>query len=131
MLIEKLHVDEGDIDTDRVAAMVADQFPVWAGTSLEPVHPAGTDNVMSTLNRHFGVRLPRTRAAARSLERELAHAPRLAPLLPARIPAPVGIGRPAEGYPFTWFISRWIECGNPVPGRQDRAFPANLAVDVP
>lgn len=130
MLIEKLHVDEVDIDTDRVAAMIADQFPVWAGTSLEPVYPAGTDNVMFILNGHFGVRLPRTPGAATSLERELVHAPRLAPMLPALIPAPVGIGRPTESYPFKWFISRWIEGGNPVPGRPDGLFPAALAVDV-
>lgn len=130
MLIEKLHVDEVDIDTDQVAAMVASQFPVWAGKTLEPVYPAGTDNVMFILDRHFAVRLPRTPGAAKSLEKELVYAPRLAPMLPAPIPAPVEIGAPTESYPFKWFIARWIEGSNPVPGQPPGPFPANLPVEV-
>ncbi|PYI68514.1 phosphotransferase [Arthrobacter livingstonensis] len=130
MLIEKLHVDEVDIDTDRVAAMVADQVPAWAGKTLEPVYPAGTDNVMFVLDRHFAVRLPRTPGAAKSLEKELLHAPRLAPMLPAPIPCPVGWGKPTESYPFRWSILRWIEGSNPVPGQAPGLYSANLALDV-
>jgi len=113
MLIEKLHVDEVDIDTDRVAEMVAGQFPQWAGLPVKPVFPAGTDNVMFRLGGRLAVRLPRTPAAALSLEKELKYPPKLRLWLPAPIAYPLESGTPTQWYPFRWSVSTWLEGRNP------------------
>ncbi|ALE05036.1 hypothetical protein AL755_05290 [Arthrobacter sp. ERGS1:01] len=127
MLIEKLHLDEVDIETDAVAHMLARQFPQWSGCPLEPLYPAGTDNVMFNLGGHYAVRLPRTPSAARTLAKELAYPPMLAPLLPAAIPTIVATGVPTGAYPFTWTVSRWIPGRNPLPGHAPDAMPVRLA----
>jgi aminoglycoside phosphotransferase (APT) family kinase protein len=45
---------------------------------------------------------------ARALERECQWLPKLAPHLSLRVPEPVAKGDPADGYPFSWAIYRWI-----------------------
>jgi aminoglycoside phosphotransferase (APT) family kinase protein len=40
---------------------------------------------------------------------ELEYLPRLAPLLPMPIAAPVALGRPDLGYPWTWSVYGWLE----------------------
>ncbi|HEX6702276.1 MAG TPA: phosphotransferase, partial [Gaiellaceae bacterium] len=35
------------------------------------------------------------------------------PLLPVRIPVPLAKGEPAEGYPWTWGVYRWLDGENP------------------
>ena len=37
----------------------------------------------------------------------------LAPALPAEVPVPVALGRPADGYPFGWYVSPWIDGREP------------------
>lgn len=127
MLIEKLHLDEVDIETDAVAHMVAEQFPQGAGWPLHPVYPAGTDNVMFNLGGQFAVRLPRTPSGARMLEKELTYPPRLAPLLPAAIPTAVATGMPNDNYPFKWTVSRWLPGRNPLPGHAPEPVAVQLA----
>ncbi|MGA7206720.1 MAG: aminoglycoside phosphotransferase family protein [Specibacter sp.] len=127
MLIEKLHLDEVDIETDAVARMVSEQFPQWSGRPLAPLYPAGTDNVMFNLDGLFALRLPRTPAAARLLEKELTYPPMLAPLLTADIPMTVATGAPTAGYPFTWAVSRWLPGRNPLPGRAPDSVAVQLA----
>ncbi|MGO4382839.1 aminoglycoside phosphotransferase family protein [Specibacter sp. RAF43] len=126
MLIEKLHADEVDIDTDQVAQMIADQFPRWSGLPLAPVDPAGTDNVMLKLGGSLVIRLPRTPSATKSLEKELIHPPTLRAFLPTAIPCVIETGAPTAGYPFKWSVSRWLKGRNPRPGRASN----DLAVDL-
>jgi aminoglycoside phosphotransferase (APT) family kinase protein len=44
-----------------------------------------------------------------ALERECHWLPKLAPRLPLLVPEPVMQGRPADGYPVSWAIYRWID----------------------
>ncbi|MFD4946560.1 aminoglycoside phosphotransferase family protein [Streptomyces sp. NPDC058239] len=124
----KMHADEPDIDVALVHRLIAGQFPQWAGPAVEPVASAGTSNAMYRLGEDMVVRLPRIAGAARDVEKEHRWLPRLAPLLPAPIPVPLGRGMPAAGYPWHWSVYRWLEGGNPAVGHI--ADPGSLAADL-
>lgn len=59
------------------------------------------------------VRLPHIHWAVESVDREHRWLPWLAPRLPVAIPAPLGMGSPAEGYPWHWSVYRWLDGENP------------------
>ncbi|MFD6890907.1 aminoglycoside phosphotransferase family protein [Streptomyces sp. NPDC059957] len=124
----KMHADEPDIDSALVRRLIAGQFPQWAELPVARVDSAGTSNAMYRLGGDLVVRLPRTPGAAGDVGMEHVWLPRLAPDLPAAIPAPIGMGRPAEGYPWSWSVFGWVPGGNPVPGRI--AEPDLLAKDL-
>jgi aminoglycoside phosphotransferase (APT) family kinase protein len=107
--VVKLHADEPDIDADLVGRLLAAQFPQWAGLPVARDGSAGTDNVMFRLGAELAVRLPRVPMAVGQVHKEQRWLPRLAPELPLAIPAPVGLGAPAEGYPWAWSVYRWLE----------------------
>src|SRR6266700_2356947 len=73
--------------------------------------PIGTRtvNAIYRLGDHLYARLPRVAQWARDLETESHWLPRLAPGLSLRVPEPVVIGRPGDGYPWSWAIYRWID----------------------
>jgi len=73
------------------------------------VQSTGTDNAIYRLGDAFAARLPRRATAAGQIAREAHWLPRLAPLLPLTIPAPLAAGEPDEGYPFAWAVYRWVE----------------------
>ncbi|OUC90111.1 aminoglycoside phosphotransferase family protein [Streptosporangium minutum] len=124
----KMHADEVDIDASLVRRLLAGQFPQWADLPVEPVDSSGTDNAMYRLGEDMAVRLPRIEWAAGGVEREQRWLPRLAPLLPVAIPAPLGKGVPAGGYPWHWSVYRWLDGENPAVGRV--ADPGTLAEDL-
>lgn len=124
----RMHADEPDTDTALVRRLIAGQFPQWAELPVERVDSAGTSNAMYRLGGDLVVRLPRTPGAAGDVGMEHVWLPRLAPDLPTAIPAPIGTGRPAEGYPWSWSVFGWVPGENPVPGRI--AEPDLLAKDL-
>jgi aminoglycoside phosphotransferase (APT) family kinase protein len=104
-----MHDDERAIDVSLVVRLLAAQFPQWAALPIEPVRSPGTDNAIYRLGDDMAVRLPRIEGATGQLEKEHQWLPRLAPLLPLPIPAPLAMGMPAEGYPWRWSVYRWLE----------------------
>jgi aminoglycoside phosphotransferase (APT) family kinase protein len=108
----KMHHDEVDIDTGLVRRLVAAQFPRLASLPVSEVRPAGTVNAIYRLGDELYARLPRLPRYVASLEREWRWLPELAKGLTLRVPEPVALGRPAEEFPFTWVIFRWID-GHP------------------
>lgn len=109
MFAGKMHADEADIDVTLVARLLGAQFPQWADLPIEPVRSAGTDNALYRLGDEMVVRLPRISAATLQLEKEHRWLPKLAPLLPLAIPAPLAKGIPAEGYPWHWSVYQWLD----------------------
>jgi aminoglycoside phosphotransferase (APT) family kinase protein len=107
-----MHADEVDTDVPLVRRLLAAQFPQWADLPIEPVLPRGTDNALYRLGDDMVARLPRTERTSGTLEKERRWLPRLAPLLPLAVPAPLADGMPAEGYPFAWSIYRWLKGEN-------------------
>lgn len=103
-----MHADELDTDEALVRRLLAAQFPRWAALPIEPLPAGGTDNAIYRLGEELSVRLPRRRGARGSFDDEFAWLPKLAPLLPVRIPRPVARGAPGEGYPHEWAVFDWI-----------------------
>jgi aminoglycoside phosphotransferase (APT) family kinase protein len=106
---EKMHADEVETDVSLVRRLLAAQFPQWAELPMEPVRSAGTDNALYRLGDEMVVRLPRIHGAVGQVRKEQEWLPRVAPLLPLAIPAPLVMGTPAEGYPWEWSVYRWLE----------------------
>jgi len=105
----KMHDGEADIDAELVRRLLAAQFPRMAGLPVTPFRSTGTVNAIYRLGDHLYARLPRVAQWARDLETESHWLPRLAPGLSLRVPEPVVIGRPGDGYPWSWAIYRWID----------------------
>jgi len=112
-----------------VRRLVASQFPHWADAPVRPVTRQGHDNRTFRLGDALAVRLPSAARYAAAVEREHAWLPRLAPLLPQPIPEPVGLGRPAEDFPWPWSVNRWLEgvCALDDPPDDRVAFARELA----
>ncbi|GGN87544.1 phosphotransferase [Actinoplanes lobatus] len=123
-----LHEGELAVDESVVRALLADQCPEWAGLSLARAG-AGTENTMYRLGDELLVRLPRTPDRAAPLRKERQWLPRMAPLLPCAIPAPVHAGAPAPVYPSEWAVYRWIDGveASPESVQDWAAFGADLA----
>lgn len=97
------------IDAAFVGRLVAAQFPQWAHLEVRPVEFGGVNNRSFHLGDEMSVRMPRAWSYAAQVDKEQAWLPRLAPQLPLPIPQPLGLGQPAEGYPWRWSIYRWID----------------------
>ncbi len=63
---------------------------------------------MFRLGDDLVVRLPRRAMSAALVEHEHRWLPVLAPGLPLGVPAPVRLGRPALGYPWSWTVCPWL-----------------------
>jgi aminoglycoside phosphotransferase (APT) family kinase protein len=72
----------------------------------------GWDYTIWLVNELWTFRFPRREIAVPGVRREIAVLPELAPLLPIPVPAPVFLGRPAEGFPWPFFGSKLL------PGRE-------------
>lgn len=124
----RMHADEAHIDDELVLRLVAGQFPQWAGLGVSEIPSSGTVNAMYRLGDSLTVRLPRVAGGVSDIEKEFDWLPRLAPLLPVRIPTPVGLGKPAEGYPWPWSVQEWIEGSIAIAGAVQE--PVGLAEDL-
>jgi len=98
-----------DIDAALVERLVAEQFPEWAGLPVHEVDPQGWDNRTYRLGSELSVRLPSAAGYVAAVEKEQRVLPYLAPRLDVRVPEPVGLGTPTDGYPFPWSVRRWID----------------------
>jgi aminoglycoside phosphotransferase (APT) family kinase protein len=103
-----MHDDEVETDAALVRALVAGQFPQWAGLPAALVDSYGTDHDIYRLGDQLAARLPRIAGATAQAAKEAQWLPRLAPHLPLAIPAQLAAGRPAAGYPFTWSVYEWL-----------------------
>jgi aminoglycoside phosphotransferase (APT) family kinase protein len=105
-----MHPDEIATDEALVRRLLAAQFPDWKDLPIEALLAAGTDNAIYRLGDALSVRLPRRLSwADRSLDTEFEWLPKLAPMLPFRVPTPVARGRPGEGYPNEWAVFDWLK----------------------
>jgi len=97
------------VEPDVVRRLVGQQFPQWAGLSVEPVTDGGWDNWTFHLGTTMVVRLPSAGEYAQAVEKEHRWLPRLAPQLPLPIPVPVAKGEPSADYPHPWSVYQWLD----------------------
>jgi aminoglycoside phosphotransferase (APT) family kinase protein len=107
---------EVDISAELVRHLIADQFPQWADLPVHPVDPDGWDNRTFRLGDDMTVRLPSADGYVPQVAKEQHWLPRLAPLLPLPIPAPLALGMPGAAFPRPWSVYRWLEGENPGAG---------------
>ena len=124
----QMHPGMHPIDDDLVRRLIAGRFPQWAGLAVERWPSGGTVNAMYRLGDDMAVRLPLVRGGAEDVAMEQEWLPRLAPLLPTRIPEVLGAGEPAHGYPWPWSVYRWLAGEHPVAGALSE--PMLLAEDL-
>jgi aminoglycoside phosphotransferase (APT) family kinase protein len=114
-----MHDDEVLIDENLVRRLLTAQLPWLADLPLHRVEPWGTDHAIWRIGEDHVVRLPRIHWATRQIDLEARWLPRLAPLLPVALPAPVAVGEPGEGYPYRWAVHRWLPGTDATPHRLD------------
>jgi aminoglycoside phosphotransferase (APT) family kinase protein len=98
-----------DIDTALVRALLAEQFPQWAGLPITPLGEGNSDNVIFRLGSDLVVRLPRPNRARFQVLKEHRWLPVLAPQLPLAVPQPVALGEPSSAYDRHWSVYRWLD----------------------
>lgn len=102
------NTDKIHVDTSLIRRLIATQFPQWADFPIKPIKAGGWDNRTFHLGEYMTVRLPSAVCYAPQVKKEHYWLPKLAPHLPLAIPIPLAMGEPAEGYPWNWSISKWL-----------------------
>lgn len=103
-----MHADDVPTSADQVAALVAAQFPQWAGMPVRAVPEFGTDHCLFRLGDDLVARMPRVAWAADQAQSDARWLPRLAGRVPVDLPVPVAIGEPGGDYPFRWAVVPWL-----------------------
>jgi aminoglycoside phosphotransferase (APT) family kinase protein len=98
---------EVHIDAQLVRALLRAQHPDLACLRIAELD-SGWDNAMFAVGDELAVRLPRRQLGAALIAHEQCWLPQLAAALPLPTPAPLRIGAPACGYPWSWSIVPWL-----------------------
>jgi aminoglycoside phosphotransferase (APT) family kinase protein len=119
MMMTRMRIEPEDvvIDEPLVRRLIAKQFPYWADLPIRLVALSGWDNRTFHLGERMLVRMPSRACYAIQVEKEHRWLPRLAPLLPLPIPAPLAMGEPGEDYPWRWSVYRWLRGETAAPER--------------
>ncbi|MGW7197967.1 aminoglycoside phosphotransferase family protein [Streptomyces chryseus] len=110
------HPGPHPVDDDLVLRLIAEQFPPWAGLTVERYPSGGTVNAMFRLGDAMVVRLPLVKGGVEDVSTERRWLPRLAARLPTAVPEVLGHGKPAENCPWPWSVYRWLAGENPEAG---------------
>lgn len=105
--------DDDVVVSDAIArALIDQQFPEYAGLTLERLRGPGTVNVIFRLGVDLSARFPRRagdrNATRTALQSETERCAEFADRSPFPAPRPVGVGEPGHGYPMAWSIQTWV-----------------------
>jgi aminoglycoside phosphotransferase (APT) family kinase protein len=107
MNLQRMPDAEVAIDASLALALVREQHEDLASLPLIEAGE-GWDNKLFRLGDDLVVRFPRRHASAALIDKEQRWLPLLAPHLPLLVPAPVRVGRPGCGFPWSWSVTRWF-----------------------
>jgi aminoglycoside phosphotransferase (APT) family kinase protein len=110
---DKMHEGEFEISDHLVRGLVQDQCAQWAELPLKRISTSGTDHALFRLRNEYLVRLPRLNGANDNIHKEYEWLPKVACFLKVPISEPLFKGRPTQGYPSFWTVSRWLEGKEP------------------
>ena len=91
-----------------VTRLLRDQAPDLADLHIRTSPSSGSSNWVFRIGEALAIRLPRSDDYVADLVNEVQWLPRLAPLLPAAVPAIVATGRPSETFPRPWAVVSWV-----------------------
>ncbi|NAZ85135.1 aminoglycoside phosphotransferase family protein [Kineococcus indalonis] len=107
-----MHAGQLRVPVGAVRALVAEQFPRWAGLPVRPVRAEGTVNAVFRLGEELGARFPLApgdvRAVREQLRAEAAATRELRGGTRVPVPEPVALGEPGHGYPLPWSVQTWL-----------------------
>ena len=107
-----MHEDQVEVAAETVRAVIADQFPAWAGLDVREVRSAATVNAIFRIGDDLAARFPLRREdpdlLGSRLEAEAAAARELALASTVPTPVPVALGQPGHGYPSPWSVQTWL-----------------------
>lgn len=107
-----MHPGQLTVTIGTVTALVADQFPAWAGLPVRAVKSQGTDNALFRIGDRLTARFPiqpgDPAETLRWLEREADAARTLAGSTRFPTPEPVALGQPGPGFPLPWSVQTWV-----------------------
>jgi aminoglycoside phosphotransferase (APT) family kinase protein len=107
-----MHPGQLTVTTGMVAALVAEQFPAWAGLPVREVQSQGTVNALFRIGDRLAARFPvqpgDPARTLRWLEAEAEAARTLAGRTRFLTPEPAGLGKPGSGYPLPWSVQTWV-----------------------
>jgi len=106
---QRMHVGQVNVDEPVVQGLLQNQFPQWAELPLKPVSSYGTEHSIFQIGDSLAGRFPLLPDAEAAAAVEARWLPRLASLLPCRVPVILAQGRPDLSYPFTWAVSAWLD----------------------
>jgi len=118
-----------EVNEPLVRALIAEQFPQWAGLSVKAVSEGGWDNRTFLVGSELLARLPSGADYEPQVHREQRWLPHLRALLPLEIPEPLALGQPGHGFPWVWSVYRWIPgaTSSSSPPTDKRQFAVDLA----
>jgi aminoglycoside phosphotransferase (APT) family kinase protein len=107
-----MHRNQLTVAAGTVRALVAEQFPDWAGLPIRAVASHGTVNALFRIGDRLAARFPLEPGGVaetrRWLEREADAARELAGRTRFPTPEPVALGEPGHGYPVPWSVQTWV-----------------------
>ena len=107
-----------DVSSGLVRALVAEQFPEWAGLAVTAAPHQGHDNRTFRLGEELSVRLPSAEPYAAAITKEDRALPLLGAHTTVQLPEVIGTGAPSERFGLPWSIRRWL--GGEVPADAPR-----------
>lgn len=107
-----MHAGELVVSEEAVRALVAAQFPRWAGYPVRRIASSGTVNAIFRIGEQLAARFPLVgddpEAARELLAAEALAGAKFADRSPFPAPVPVAVGAPGPGYPLPWAVQTWL-----------------------
>ena len=127
-----VHDDLISIDSEQLAALLADQMPTLAGLDILALETTGTVNAIfrvgDSITARFALRPDDPEQALTRLRLESAASAEFALVSSVAAPDPLGIGRPGHGYPMPWSTQSWLPGVTASPDSHETSL--TLALDV-
>ncbi len=108
------------VGEERARRLIRGQFPQLATGEVAFVSE-GWDYVVYRVDGEWAFRFPRREVGIPGTKREIAMLPRLAPLVPVSIPAPVHVGEPGDDFPWPFYGARYLPGAEPDASLSDDA----------
>ncbi len=107
-----MHDGQLTVPPATVRALVAEQFPDWAGLAVRAVDSPGTVSAVFRIGEALAARFPLVAGDAGAMRAQLAAEAAAAGELAGRTrfatPEPVALGEPGAGYPLPWSVQTWV-----------------------